>query len=217
MSDTLTQLFGGRSRLMVQQRKEWAQIMINWETANKYAILDEQGRELGLIAERSGGFLEALTRMFLRSHRPLEVDVFAGMAEHVLHLKRDFFFFFSDLEVTLPDGTRLGSIHRRFRLLSKHYDLCDASGQVFATIESPIWRIWTFPVKALSGVALGEISKRWGGVLTEVFSDADTYSIELKNPDMLSTEQSAIVLAAAISIDFDYFEHNNSKQGLIDI
>ena len=70
--------------------------------------------------------MTTLKRFFLRSHRPLDIDVFDGQQQAVLHLTRSFFFFFSDLEVLEPaSGTKFGSIHRRFGIIYKKYDLYD--------------------------------------------------------------------------------------------
>ena len=57
------------------------------------------------------------------------------------------------------------------------------------------------------------ISKKWGGALREVFSDADTFRIEFGTASW-TEEQRAVLLAAAISIDFDFFENNQGSGGI---
>jgi len=194
-------------QLYVRQKKEWAEIIVDWETANQYEILDAQSNSVGLVAERSGGFLDAIKRLFLRSHRPLSIDVFDGSGQAVLHFGRTFFFFFSDLFVDSTSGQRLGAVHRRFGILYKKYDLLDGSGQVFARIQAPLWRIWTFPLIDSAGQAIGQISKKWSGFLREAFTDSDTFLIDYGN-GAWSEPQRAVILAAAISVDFDFFEEN---------
>ena len=46
------------------------------------------------------------------------------------------------------------------------------------------------------------------------YPDADTYLVDFSN-DSWSTEQRAVILGAAISIDFDFFENNQSRGGLL--
>lgn len=217
MNTLLAQIFENHPQLFVQQRKEWAEIIIDFETANQYAILDSNKRELGVIAEHGGGFMFVLKRWLLRSHRPFDIEVLATTGEKLLHLKRDFFFFFSDLEVATENGERLGSIHRRFGILYKKYDLYDSENQLFARIQSPLWRLWTFPVVDALGNAIASVNKHWGGVLREVFTDADTYMIDFAQEQtrggLLTHGQRAVVLAAAISIDFDFFENNQGRSG----
>jgi uncharacterized protein YxjI len=202
------------SKLFVQQRKEWAEILIDWETANKYAVLDEQKRQIGYIAERSDGFWTHVKRWFLRSHRGFRIEVLGPAGERVLTLTRAFFWFFSDLLVLGPEGARHGEVRRRFGILRRKYDLVDETGRTFARIASPIWRIWTFAVRDESGTERAVISKKWGGALTEIFTDADTYMVDFGDHPW-SEGQRAVIFAAAISVDFDFFENNQGRGGLL--
>lgn len=206
MNDSLNSFLTQDSRLFVKQTKEWVEILINWETTNRYAIFDETQNKIGHIAERGGDFQAKLKRWLLRSHRPLEVDVFDGGGLKI-HLSRNFFFFFSSLKVSLPGGENVGRIHRRFGIFYKRYDLRDRHGQVFGRIKSPIWRPWTFSVVDRTDQERAVISKKWQGILKEAFSDADGYLIDFKGHPW-TNEQRWILLSAAISIDFDFFEDN---------
>lgn len=210
MNQELSSLLSTSEQLLVQQRKEWTEIIIDWETKNKYAVLDPQGHELAFIAERGGGFGTMLLRGIFRSHRSFSIDVIARSKEVLLTLSRSFFWFFSDLEVHAPDGERFGSVHRRFGIFHKRYDLRDDGGHVFATIASPFWRLWRFQLAGTEA----SIAKKWGGVLREVFTDADTYLIDFARHPWTSAQR-AVILATAISIDFDFFENNQGRRGLI--
>jgi uncharacterized protein YxjI len=198
--------------LFVRQRKEWVEILVDWETRNQYSILDADGAELGLVVERAGGLWDMVTRWFLRSHRPLEAAVVRPDGAPLWSLRRPFFWLFSHLEVTRPDGGRVGDVSRRFGVLYKRYDLSNGLEVRFARIASPRWRLWTFPVEGAHGQT-ATISKKWSGALREVFSDADTFRIEFGNTSW-TEEQRAVILAAAISIDFDFFENNQGSGGL---
>ena len=111
------------------------------------------------------------------------------------------------MHIATAEGARLGSVHRRFALLSKKYDLQDQNGAVFASVKSPIWRIWKFPILDAVGAEKGCISKKWGGLLKEAFTDADCFLVDY-GQGMWSDNQKAVILATAISIDFDFFEDN---------
>lgn len=206
-------LVSGQGPLFIRQIKEMVEIFIDFETKNKYEILDQEKNQIGFIAERDGGFWGVVKRWFLRSHRPLEVDVFNAQREKVLLLSRPFFWMFSDLYVQDHSGQKVGRIHRRFGILYKKYDLYDAQDKLFARIKSPLWRLWTFPIRSPAGEDLGVISKKWSGFLKEIFTDADMYMFSMEE-NQVSEDQKLIGLAAAISIDFDYFENNQGKQGL---
>ena len=214
MIETRQGLVGQTQRLFIHQIKEWIEIALDWETSNKYEITSEKNERLGLIAERSGGFWTFLSRSFLRSHRPLQIDVFNTQGKVLFQFRRKFFFFFSDLLVqeVKSQGGRvredvLGHVHRRFGILFKKYDLLDETGKLFAQVKAPIWRLWTFPLLDPVGQQRGQISKKWQGVLKEMFTDADRFLVDYGEHHW-TLNQRTVILAAAISIDFDFFEEN---------
>lgn len=235
MNAAIFDFLQSRDRLVIRQQKEWVEILAQWETANRYAVMDPNGAPAAYIAERTSGFLSMLKRWVLRSHRPLDADVVGRDGERLLHLSRPFFFLFSDLEVRAAEGARIGSVRRRFAWLHKKYDLCDEHGQMFATVTSPIWRLWTFRIQDRSGARRALVSKKWGGALREIFSDADTYLVDFTGSEdsgrtprvnaaseypvsvngtlvePWTPEQKAVIFAAAISIDFDFFEDNVNR------
>ena len=212
----MNRFFEGQNQFFIRQRKELTEILIDWETRNQYQILGPNEEELGNIAERAGGMSGFLWRSFLRSHRGFEIRVMDREGGLVLELARSFFLLFSDLAVTAGGGRTVGHVRRRFGVLYKRYDLEDASGDCFARVKSPRWRFWTFPVLSERGTGDAVISKKWGGALREVFADADTFMIDYQNGGW-TQEERAVIFAAAISIDFDFFENNQGSGGVLSV
>ncbi|MCP3983128.1 MAG: hypothetical protein GY723_01990 [bacterium] len=212
----LDRFFSDHRQLFIRQRKEWTEIVIDWETRNQYEVMGSEQESLGTIAERAGGAVDFLKRTFLRSHRGFQIRVMDRENQLLLDLARSFFLLFSDLEVTGALGEKLGSVHRRFGIVYKRYDLRDATGATFARVRSPLWRLWTFPVLSSRGSGDAVITKRWGGALREVFADADTFMIDYEQGTW-SNDERAVIFAAAISIDFDFFENNQGVGGLLDM
>ncbi|MCG8588333.1 MAG: hypothetical protein MJE66_03505 [Proteobacteria bacterium] len=207
----LATLLDGRPELFVQQRKEWVEILIDWETHNQYAVMDAEGSEVGRLVEAKDGVGGFLRRTFLGSHRSLRIGVLDGGGRLLAEFTRPFFWFFSTLSVVL-EGRPRGCVRRRFGVVHRVYDLEDEHGRVFGRIRSPRWRIWTFRVYDEHGLHCATISKKWGGGLREIFSDADTFRIDFGS-SRFSVEQRAVLLAAAICIDFDFFENNQGSGG----
>ena len=113
--------------------------------------------------------------------------------------------------VEAPDGTQLGRIERRFNLLVKKYTLYDDRGVAFATIKSPLWKLWTFPIYDANENQIGQISKKWTGLLQEYFTDADNFIIDFGQTNW-TLSQRAVLLGAAVSVDFDFFENNQANR-----
>ena len=80
----------------------------------------------------------------------------------------------------------------------------DAQGRVILEVSSPIWRIWTFEFRR-QGKVVAAVKKRWSGALSEIFTDRDNFLVEF-SPGLPIEEERALVLAAAIFIDLQYFE-----------
>jgi hypothetical protein len=206
----MKEIFNNSPQILVKQIKEMLEIIIDWETANKYALYDTDKNKVGFAAEKSNGIFHKIIRNVMRSHRSITIDVWDKNDSHVLIGHRPWYFFFSDLNVITHDKKVLGDIKTRFGFLKRKYDLSDSSGRVFATIQSYRWKLWTFTVYDLTGNEIGIITKKWGGVLKEVFTDSDHFTIDYSRFNW-NDEQKAILLFTCISIDLDFFEDNSGS------
>lgn len=201
MSDMLA-IVQQSSELMIVQRRELAELF-GIETRNKYSI-EAGGAQFAFAAEQGKGGLAFLARMFLGHFRTFEIHFFDNQRQLVMRALHPFRFLFQRLEVTTSEGRILGAIQQRFAIFSKKFDVTDASGRVVLSVSSPIWRPWTF-VFERDGRALARVEKKWTGILTEAFTDADRFRVCFESPE-LGLEERALVLAAGIFIDLQYFE-----------
>ena len=67
-----------------------------------------------------------------------------------------------------------------------------------------------------SGQERGKVAKKWGGALREVFTDADAFLVDFSDHSWTSAQR-AVIFAAAISIDFDFFENNQGSGSVLDM
>ena len=77
-------------------------------------------------------------------------------------------------------------------------------GSVWFSMRSGFFSFWTFPFYS-GGTEQAVIEKKWSGGLTELFTDADNFRVSFLNSS-LSEEERALILAAAIFVDLQYFE-----------
>ncbi len=112
----------------------------------------------------------------------------------------------SRLEVRDPGGdTRVGMVRRRFHPWRRRYTLESASGELFATISSPLWRPWTFPVVDRDGKQGATIRKRWYGFSRETARRGATVDVDFCEHGW-TLEERCVLLAIAIAIDLDSVE-----------
>jgi len=191
--------------LIVRQRKEWGEILTGFETRNRYAVFDADGREIYLAAEVSRSLL---ARLFLGNWRPFEIRVVTPEGAPVLTIQRPFRWFFHEVSVSAASGQVLGSVKQRFSWLRRRFTVRDASGLELCELFGPILHPWTFEIREGERV-LGRIVKRWTGMGKEVFTDADNFGVEF--PHAWDVNRKAIFLAAVFLIDFLYFERSGSN------
>ena len=170
------------------------------ETENRYSVSTPDGEQL-LYAYEESGFL---ARMFLKSHRPLEIHVVDGDDEHLITAGRGFFWFLSHLHVRDGSGREIGSLRRRFSVLNRRFELEDSRGALLAEIRGPRLRPNTFMVYK-QGEEIGRVTKQWSGIGKEVFTDADTFRVQI-DTGRADRDFSLLMLASALAIDLDFFE-----------
>ena len=207
------------STLFVKQQEDALRIVTGWQSLNHYAIMDSDGRTLALLAERDQGFSSMIFRHFMRNRRSLIIDIFDGAGQVIAQLNRPFFWFFSSLYVTGPgEIPNYGAVERRFSFWLPRYDLCTPGGEPFGSLSCPF-----FGGATLGGSVMGNrnydvydrvgrktgssIMRVWNGLM-RVFSDEDTYCVQLTSE--WTAEQKLVILAAAVSIDFDSYEGDSS-------
>lgn len=207
--------FGEHDHLFIRQVKEWGEILTGFETRNRYQIFNKNNVVVGFCAEQGSGVSAFFKRIFLRNHRPMDILVFNKAGEVILNVERPFYWFFSTMTIKNPAGRVLGVIEQQFSIFRKKYDLFQGSRQ-FATINSGYFRFFTFEIENNLGHKIGVITKKWGGFLKELFTDADSFGVEFSDKN-LSIEQKAIIFCNSISIDMDYFENNTgNNRGFLD-
>ncbi len=191
--------------LIIQQQKEWGEILTGFETKNKYAVMNAAGKQIYYAAEVGGNFL---VRMFLKAWRPFDIAIVNPGNQIVLNLKSPFRFYFRELHILNPAGQMLGRIVRRFTLLRRRYSVYDAQGRELLELFGPLLHPWTFEIRQGEQI-LGKITKKWSGLLKETFTDADNFGVTF--PADWPQEAKAVLLGAVFLIDFVHFEDNNNN------
>ena len=190
------------SSVIIRQRKELAELF-GFETRNKYEISDEKGNLILYCAEMQKGFWGFLARQFLGHWRSFELHFFDSQKQPVWRANHPFRFIFQRLEILANDGHQIGTAVWKWAFLRKRYALNnEREGKTFA-IESGFFSIWRFPVFH-QGQEVGAIQKKWGGLLKEVLTDADTFQVEFAGH--LSEADRGLILSTAILVDLTYFE-----------
>ncbi|KAL3459842.1 Scramblase-domain-containing protein [Aspergillus heterothallicus] len=90
------------SGLVIQRQLELMNVMIGFEQANKYVILDAAGNHVGYIAEQEKGMANMMARQWFRTHRSFVTHVFDKHENEVLRFHRPFSWINSSIKVYDP-------------------------------------------------------------------------------------------------------------------
>ncbi|MCJ1382864.1 hypothetical protein MMC17_005977 [Xylographa soralifera] len=90
------------SSIVVQRQIEMMNIMLGFEQANRYTIMDPQGNHLGYMAEQEFGMGNMMARQSFRTHRSFTTHVFDREMKEVLRFHRPFSWISSRIRVYDP-------------------------------------------------------------------------------------------------------------------
>jgi uncharacterized protein YxjI len=188
--------------LLVQQKKEWGEILTGFESRNKYAISSVSGIQLYRAEEKSSLIL----RWFLQVYRPLTIQIVSNQETHILDFHKPFRFFFHEMQISTPGHPVFGLVKQEFAIFSRRFAIVDSRGTLLYKIVGPFLKPWTF--KILKDTReVGKISKKWTGLGKEMFTDADNFNVVF--PSDIDIQQKSILLGALFLIDLLYFESSN--------
>ena len=186
-------------RLVVKQRVEGLEAITGIETRNRYEVMTPDGRTVMLAYEESGG----LGRVLLQRNRALTLHIAGLDGTDMLVASRAFFWFFPTMHVQTGDGRPIGTIRRKFGLLKRKIVLENERGSPVAEVTGSVFRRYTFMVNR-RGQEVARITKQWSGIGREMFTDADTFAVDL--PVEHEEDLQSLVLATAFAVDLDFFE-----------
>jgi len=147
------------------------------ELRNEYGVFDPGGRQVGAVTQVGQSPLAFLARLFTSWDVALPITLeIRGLGGLELLVKKPWFTW--RCQVTRADGLPLGQIVKQIRLGKARFALLDPGGAQLGEVRAKNWRAKDFSVRDGAGQELARVTKRWAG-LRELFTDADTYVVEV--------------------------------------
>ncbi|KAH7396253.1 Scramblase-domain-containing protein [Pyrenochaeta sp. MPI-SDFR-AT-0127] len=78
------------SSLIVQRQLEMMNVLMGFEQANRYVIMDPHGNHIGYLAEQEHGIGNAVARQMFKTHRSFTTHVFDREEKEILRFHRPF-------------------------------------------------------------------------------------------------------------------------------
>ena len=170
-----------------------------FELRNEYTLVDQVGTVIGTATQERQAFLALLARVGsdLDLALPSTIVVRDSNQAPVLELHKPWFR--AAVTATTPDNQVIGSVKVQIRVGKRRFNLLGADGNRIGEVHAQNWRARDFAVFDASGAEVARVTKRWRGLLTESFTDADSYAVEFSPAigDPLRT----LAFAAALAVD----------------
>ena len=190
MSDLLT-----RDVLVISQKAKLI------ELTNEYKIMDPEGTQIGTIKEEGQSKARKVLRFVSNVDQFLthRLGVYDAEGQKVVEMLRPAKIFKSTLQISNGQGQEVGKIVQENVVGKKRFRLEDAQGQLLGSINAENWRSWDFSIQDPNGNEVGRITKNWAGILSEAFTTADRYLLNISG--QVSPELRLLMVASAAGVD----------------
>lgn len=220
----LTQL----DQLLVKQKVELFEVFTGYEMANKYTIRNSVGQQVYHAKEESGH----CARQCCGPRRPFTMHVYDNKDEEIIEIEKPFkcmcygqCFSCSKccqdmIKVKSPiTGETFGYVKQRYEGCQVMYSIQNDDKDTVLRIHGPGYcKCYCpgddIPFELMSkdgDVNVGRISKQWGNLMRELFTDADNFGIQF--PGDLDVRIKAVIIGAVFLIDFMFFETQGKGRG----
>lgn len=191
VANNLLQRYGG---LVVNVGKMEEFLGFLFGAERRYNIIDPSNGQTILVAHGNSEFTPL---QFLGGQRPITITINEPNGNQLMSVHRDFSWFISHIEMISPDGTHLGKLESRLRLIRRQLDLFDENDLV-ATVHGSFVAGSHFSVrKASRSIAL--ITKLLSRISPQVTLADDTYYLEFTDRSLPESIR-WLLLAASLMI-----------------
>jgi hypothetical protein len=183
-------------RLLIEQKVDLLEAFSGWEQNNKYAVKNAMGQQVYYAFEET----DACMRLYCGSKRGFNINIVDNFNQRILKVSREFRclagcpwfagccdFCTHEVKIESALGEILGYVKQSRSLFQPCFDILDADLSKIVKIEGPIcvfdgWLCESeFKVLTVDGqTQCGKVTKRCGDFVREVFTNADTFTIECK-------------------------------------
>jgi len=190
------------NKFKVSQEIEGIEVLTPVETDNKYSIWDENGNEFLYAYEKS----RFIGKQLLSNRRNLNLHILDINGQEIFSLKRPFYILKSKAHIVMGDGSPFGSLIQKIKVAGMHFDFISPNGETVFSVDSTVLHPWTFKI-SMNGEQVAQITKKWGGLGKESFTDADNFEVDVTNIHEDSIKYA--ILITTLLIDLTAFEKHS--------
>jgi len=182
------------STLIVSQKAKLIEIN------NQYTVSNDQGHVLATVNQVGQSKAKKVLRLVsnLDQYMTHKLEIAEPNGDVIMRLTRPRKIIKSTIIVADANDNEIGRIVQE-NMIGKIHFAMEVNGQKVGAIRAESWFAWDFRIEDASGNEIARIDKTWAGALTELFTTADNYAVNIKTT--IEQPLLSLVVAAALSVD----------------
>ncbi|WP_005036420.1 phospholipid scramblase-related protein [Holophaga foetida] len=191
-------MFGQRTAIFVREHASLLKLR------DTYDLLEPETQSiLGQAKDEPASWAKWLRLVVQKTMLPTTVNVYFGAnPAPVLSVHKRAALLRTRLEIRDGAGRPLAALQSKLFTIGGSFRIMDPSGQEIGEFKGN-WKGWDYSA-TLQGQAIGIVTKKWAGVLKEVFTNADQYLVQAQRAEHLP-----LMLGLALAVDLVYKERQS--------
>lgn len=166
-----------------------------------YDLLEPEGlASLGQVKDEPASWAKWARLLIKKVMLPTTLNVYSNADfRPQLSIHKRPGFFRTRLEIRDEQGQLLAQVLSKVFTLGGAFVIQDAIGQPIGEMKGD-WKGWDYSA-SLRGEVIGRVTKKWAGLVKEMFTNADQYLVEANHPHHFK-----LMLGLALAVDLVYKE-----------
>lgn len=172
---------------------------------NQYQIFDTENNKIGFIKEKSS-FLRNILMFFIpKMLLPFELQIFDENENLMATISKNYTFHLAKFSIKNSQDEEIATIVQKFAFLKPSFIISDVDNNQIATIQGNLLARDFHVIDRASDEEIGTVSKKWNGLVKEMFTNADKYAINISE-SLSNASYRIAIIATAIAIDILFRE-----------
>lgn len=172
-----------------------------FKAVNEYDLFDPESRQqIASTTEHIGWFAKLMRFSDYKRNTPFNIVIRDMDGHQIVRVQRGVSFFRSRVTVFDEQDRPVGQFLQKLLSIGGAFRLLNMDGQELGLLQGK-WTSWEFKFLGPDGDELADVTKKFAGMLKEMFSSADNYLLTI-NPELNSDNPvRMLILAAVVCID----------------
>ena len=182
------------------------------KTTDTYDIYDPETEEqIGQAKEVPGKLVAALRWLIAKTWMPTRIEVRREKDDKLLfYLRRGWYIFRARVQVFNAKDELIGWFRSKILTVGGAFQVYDADDQLFAQIKGGKRWFFDYHLKTPDGIEIGNVTKKFGGVLKELFTSSDSFLVTVAEDFEADKTAKILLIAAALAIDIVFKEDQSA-------